>query len=123
MALIRATSGSGGGGSAKIPFTLQAISNRVIFSSQNCYVYDDNGTVKVHYEFTCKGYGSGTSGSVIMGLVRAKVRTQQTQGIPSGSGWSIQAVTYGTGCEAYVGNWNNGTVYSINEDVVCDWND
>ena len=108
------------GGISKIPFVLKPYSNRVIFSSQDCYVYVENGKTKIHYEYTCTGNGTDSGASIMTGFVLAKTKSAQTQGIPSNSNW-IPFVSSSDHIFYLLGSYNNGTVYSVNEDVECDW--
>lgn len=119
MALIRATSNSGGSGGGNVPFTLTAYSTRVIIESQNNYIYNDNGTTKIHYEYTIKGNSNTSGGFLFYGLIPAKTRTRQTQ-FPSNTDWSLSMP--GVGGLGVNGSVTNGTRYTLNEDVVCDWN-
>lgn len=107
-------------GGSKIPFTLFPFNDRVTINSQNCYIYDDNGTVKIHYEYSMTANTTMTNGTILYGLVLAKLRTKFTN-FPSNSNWSI---SYDSNVlQTVYGNISNGTVYTMNEDVICDWND
>lgn len=59
----RASQGRSSGGI--IPFTLSAVSGRTTINSQNCYLWIDNGTPKMHFELNATVSGSQSAGTVL----------------------------------------------------------
>lgn len=112
--------GSGGGG-GQIPFTLSPYNNRVTVNSQNCYIFNDNGTVKIHYEFNVTATVTETSGSILLGVIPYKVNSNMNETGVFPNSWTVTAVSSNSRL-ALLGNITNGTTYSMNQDVAVDWN-
>ena len=54
---------SGGG---NIPFEVAPYQSRVTISSQNCYLFNDNGTAKAHVELNCTAAGTISANNALL---------------------------------------------------------
>ena len=121
MAMIRAISASGSGSIVKMPFKLSPSSNRITFNSQDCYVWSDNGTTKIHYEFDVTARTSISGAGIMSGIIPYKVNSNMNETGVLPNGWKIQANSTNT-MMVVSGNLTNGATYTLNTDVAVDWN-
>lgn len=66
------------------------------------------------------GNGTDTGAALLLGYIPANTRTTETH-FQSNSNWYL--TISGDKKLMVFGNYSNGTVYAMNEDVICDWND
>ena len=116
----RANMSSGGG---NIPFTLEPSNNRCTINSQNCYVWDDGGTVKIHYEFDITFSTSvSANSSILFGAVPCNTKTDMKSQnvVASGLFFGVSSGTTALYLGVSGAKSKNQTM-SVNTDVTCTW--
>ena len=122
MALIRAAKMGGGG---KLPFTLSVYSNRCTIDSQDCYVWLDGDTVKIHYQFAVTIKTSVSANAVfVTGAIPFNAQSNVTEAskLPNNLFVSVSTTNNGMLGIASSSALSNGNTLNVNTDITTTWN-
>lgn len=106
---------------------MSVYSNRAKDLTQNCYIFNDNGVVKMHLEVSFTANGSLSSGgTVLVGMIPINP-SDMSVGYTPDSGytsvkWLVRGASAGTSVNiAPMGTIPSGQRIVFNQDIVCDW--
>jgi len=113
---------SGGSGGGVIPFSLEAVSNRAVINSQNCYLWNDNGTPKMHFEINVSLPSSVSANVAFL----AKMIPFESAGVAQKNVLPDGLYIYGLNSEskltiACTSSRSSGYVYNCNTDITLSY--
>ena len=122
MARFECNEGSGGGGgSVTIPYTLTLTQNTDELTSQNCYLYNDGGTVKNHIEFVFVSRRSISANSAFLQDFLPTNNSDLQSNAPSGYSFSVTSSTPRRMALRKDTAISSGQTVSVNTNITCSY--
>ena len=119
---------TGASGDSKIPFKVTVYSNRATINSQNFYLWNDNGTIKMHFEVDFTSATSlSANGAVLQGMIPFNPMAFDTLITPDSGYTSVKwAIRASSSSPLTLNLTPNASVTSgknmvFNQDIVCNF--
>ena len=120
MATMKMPTYAGGGGATEIPFTLAPSSGRCTFNSQNCYIYMDGSTPKMHLEFNATMAANvSANAAFISNMLPFKQSDISVKSVIPNNLYVLAANTGIFICSTSA--LSSGAVLNINTDITLEW--